>query len=768
MCFDLDFMDANHNYGIYNKKYNSFLITPKFNYTIEEIQITVDNYFTEYQKCIDRIKNTNINMCTFHNTIAELAQHYSDYQSIISIITFLQNVDQREKIREISRDVELRIEQFDIKMYNDMELYHRLINLKTNSLDVLQRKLLNTYLASFDSYGIKLPKLRRENLIQNIEEKKRLMIQFEKNMTEDQHNIITTTQDLEGCSDDLKKITRISPLPISLNNEDGSLNFLHRIKNSDDIKHELLISCTNPETRTRVADMENHSCLANIEILVKLHQVRQNISTALGYKNNSEYQLDGNTIDNPDVVNDLLNNINRYLDRINQEHITRLRKLKLRDIIKTRRKKKKILKDNKKIKRMNGFKRLRDEDIQFVVDRTKRNNIDRSLPLLDSGDYTYYNNQYLKRKYNVDHSMIHEYFPTMHVVFQMLDFFGEILDVTFIQHEIDHNDIWHDSILYFRCYDGNLRNQADYNIKRARPLGHFYMDLFIRPYKYNHCMMLDLIHGYQSTNKITSLFGLNKGIQVLPMAVLLCNFSNKHQHLEHSEVVTLFHEFGHVMHGICGGYRNRFACFSGTCVETDYVEAPSQMKEQWAWEPSILKRISKHIKTGEPLSDELIHQLIKSRFVGESSEWTRTVAMSRIDQAINQRSKLDEIDMLQIARDIYTETYLRDYSNFRGLGNWGHLGSYEYDSMYYSYLWTMIVAVDMYDKQFKKDPLNPKYGLRYRRLIMEPGGTTPGYRLLKKFLRRDYVSLIPFLRDYVGVNDSVLDENKSDLRMYLE
>jgi len=135
-------------------------------------------------------------------------------------------------------------------------------------------------------------------------------------------------------------------------------------------------------------------------------------------------------------------------------------------------------------------------------------------------------------------------------------------------------------------------------------LGHFYLDLYPRPNKFNHAAAFPLIKRFE-----------NNG-QVLPAAAaMVTNFGKaepgKPSLLAHSEIVTFFHEFGHVMHNMCS--TAKYSGFAGTSVEKDFVEMPSQMLENWMWQKQILKKVSKHYKTGKPLPDAMIDAKIKSK-----------------------------------------------------------------------------------------------------------------------------------------------------------
>lgn len=211
--------------------------------------------------------------------------------------------------------------------------------------------------------------------------------------------------------------------------------------------------------------------------------------------------------------------------------------------------------------------------------------------------------------------------------------------------------------------------------------------------------------------------------------------------MNHNEVVTLFHEFGHVMHETLTA--SRYRSQSGFNVAWDFAEAPSQMLENWAWDKEVLANISSHYITGESLPQDMIENLVRSKNCMEAYATMRQMVMASFDMRLHTR----EID------GEFNEEYARMVARSIGitlpkdqifLAGWGHLMGY--DAGYYGYMWSLVYAADMFTR-FKEDGvLNPKTGMDYRKWILEKGSSQDEMSLVEGFLGRK-VSNDAFLRE---------------------
>jgi len=203
--------------------------------------------------------------------------------------------------------------------------------------------------------------------------------------------------------------------------------------------------------------------------------------------------------------------------------------------------------------------------------------------------------------------------------------------------------------------------------------------------------------------------------------------------MRHDDVVTFFHEMGHVFHGLLS--KTKYSRFHGTSVARDFVEAPSQMLENWCWEPKVLQQMSSHYQTKEPLPAELIEKIIKSRYVNIGLFYLRQLFFAKFD--------------LKVHTDQVSEDYTQLWNTMRekislvkhdkvcpGQATFGHITG-GYDAGYYGYTYSLVFAADMYATVFKADPLNPASGKLYRDKILCPGGSREELDSLKDFLNRE-------------------------------
>lgn len=341
-----------------------------------------------------------------------------------------------------------------------------------------------------------------------------------------------------------------------------------------------------------------------------------------------------------------------------------------------------------------------------------------SNPVIHSWDTGSYTRQLLEQEYNVDQEKIKEYFPLEHVVKEMLKIYEEVLGLRF--EALSTAPSWHADVQTFAVWDRAT----------GAPVGHFYLDLFPRDGKYTHAACFPLQPGHTDA----------QGHRIYPANAIVANFSkplpDKPSLLKHDEVETLFHELGHAMHGMCAV--TRYSRFHGTNVETDFVEAPSQMLENWVWDRASLKRLSSHYRDGQPLPDSLIDQLISSRHVNSGVAYLRQIFFGLFDMAIHS---IGEAGLKEPIAELYERlraevTLVPQPAGVYPAATFGHMMG-GYDAGYYGYLWSEVFAADMFATRFSAEGLqNPATGMAYRRSILLPGGSRDGMTSVIEFLGR--------------------------------
>jgi len=332
-------------------------------------------------------------------------------------------------------------------------------------------------------------------------------------------------------------------------------------------------------------------------------------------------------------------------------------------------------------------------------------------------DFYYYQNQLVKTKYAVDDEAVRQYFPVSKVVPAVMGIYQKLLGVTF--HPIVPADAWAPGVLEFSISDN----------ASGKPIGWFFLDLYPRQGKFAHFANFPLRPGRV----------LPDGSWQMPVSSIIGNWPvatpGKPALLSHDDVVTFFHEFGHLMHSTLS--TAPYETYYGTAVREDFVEAPSQMLENWMWQPSILKAVSANVETGKPLPDDLIKKMIALKHVSEESStyWTGQAFLASYDMTIH--SSGPAVDVTRVYFDLKKKlTTLPAVPGTIPEASFGHLAG-GYDAGYYGYLWSRVYAQDMFTVFQKGGLENPAVGARYRKDILEPGGSVEPDQLLRNFLGRE-------------------------------
>jgi thimet oligopeptidase len=224
----------------------------------------------------------------------------------------------------------------------------------------------------------------------------------------------------------------------------------------------------------------------------------------------------------------------------------------------------------------------------------------------------------------------------------------------------------------------------------------------------------------------------------LPEAILVCNFlppsANDPGLMDYGDVVTFFHEFGHLMHHILGG-QQQWAGISGIAMEADFTEAPSQMLEEWMRSPQVLASFARNYKTGETIPADLVARMNRAAAFGRGSSISLQNALAAISYDY-YKGVPDKTDMDAIPRDNLTR-----YTLFKPIESDAHMyASFThlagYSSAYYTYMWDKVISEDFYGQFDKQNLLAGEAPMRYRRVVLEPGGSMSANDLVKNFLGR--------------------------------
>ena len=320
---------------------------------------------------------------------------------------------------------------------------------------------------------------------------------------------------------------------------------------------------------------------------------------------------------------------------------------------------------------------------------------------VDAADSMYYGELLRQENYDVDSQEVRPYFELGRVRAGLLAVTGRLFGIEY--RPVDAA-AWHPDVAVYDVFAG------------AENRGRIYLDLHPREGKYKHAAMFDLTPGVLGRQ--------------LPEGVLVCNFPRGL--MEHSDVTTLFHEFGHLVHHILGGQQH-WARFSGVATEWDFVEAPSQMLEEWAWDADILRTFARNA-AGEPIPVALVQRMRAAHEFG-TGVWARTqLYYSAVSYQLHQERPTDKttaVAAIQREFDAYAPiegTHMH--------ASFGHLIGYS--SAYYTYLWSLVIAKDLFSAFDRDDLFGIAAATRYRDEILAPGGSSDASDLIRNFLGREY------------------------------
>jgi thimet oligopeptidase len=349
-------------------------------------------------------------------------------------------------------------------------------------------------------------------------------------------------------------------------------------------------------------------------------------------------------------------------------------------------------------------------------------------------DWRYYANELKKTRYNVDAEQLRVYFPYERVLEGLFAIYQRIFGLKFERVEPPYQWI------------GDLELYTVSDAKTGRPLGLFYLDMFPREGKYNHFAQFGIIEGKLRPD----------GKYQRPVCALICNFPppqpDKPSLMSHDEVETIFHEFGHAMHTILT--QAKYSRFSGTSVPQDFVEAPSQMLENWPWDKRVLDSFAADYRDpNKKIPQAVLNQLKASRLATEGTFYRRQLSFGLMDLALHtQIHATNADDVLPLSNKVLSEVFLPVPPDTAFVAYFGHLIGY--GSGYYGYAWADAIAADM-ATVFEYSPdgfFDQTAGMRMRREIYQVGDSRDVNVSIEKFLGRPR-SIEPFLKR-IGVEKS--------------
>lgn len=423
----------------------------------------------------------------------------------------------------------------------------------------------------------------------------------------------------------------------------------------------------------------------NVPLLNKILALRNQIALALGYKSWADYQTEIKMAKDAATALGFVRDMTKGVQPKFDAEVEEMRKLKAAD--------------------------TGEKDAKFY-----------------RWDWRYYTNQLNKTRYSVDKEALRVYFPFEPALAGMFKTYEKIFGLKI--EEIAAPAKWVDDLKLYMVSDA----------KSGEPLGMFYMDNFPREGKFNHFAQFDIIGGKQ----------LADGKYQRPTVALVQNFppptDGKPSLLSHGDVETLFHEFGHALHSILT--RAKYARFSGSRVPRDFVEAPSQMLQNWVWDKAVLDTFAADYRDpSKKIPAEMIEKMKEAKLGTAATFYRRQFAMADLDLALHAAHPADQpYDAVKESNKILETVFLPIAPDTAFVAFFGHLAG-GYDAGYYGYAWADAIAADMATvfENSKEGFFDEEAGMKLRNEIYAVGGSRDVNESIHAFLGRER-SIEPFLK----------------------
>lgn len=625
---------------------------------------------------LDKVGALDPKDCNFDSVFTTLAYAETEIDAITEPLAFYQNVSTSKELRDASNEAEALVRDYGVESSMRLDVFKAKVAAKENltksgewdKLSSEQQRLVDKMILDGTRAGLALNDAEREKLTGLKKDLSKTCLDFSKNFNEENGVVTFTLEELKGVPSDVVS-------GYTKRTEDGKDVYDVTYKTPDIFP--LFKFAESPVTRQRALEGFESRLSNNVSLLDKALELRREIAKILGYKTWADYITEVKMIKSGDGIKNFLDDLESKLRPVGEKELKILLAMK------------------EKEHKEKGF----PFDGNFYI-----------------WDYRYYDRKYVEETLDLDDMLVKEYFPVSVVVPTILQIYQDLLGVKFVEIE---TSTWHPDVQKFAVWEKDAKDESGF-------VGYCYLDLFPRESKYSHAAVWPLLPGYD----------LPSGKRSYPTTAMVANLAKptpeKPALMRHDDVVTFFHEMGHVFHGLLS--HTRYARFHGTSVARDFVEAPSQMLENWCWEPKVLEKMSSHYEKKEPLGKDLIDKIIKSRYVNVGLFYLRQLFFAKFDYKVH--TDQEKADYTKLWNDMREQVSLVKYKVAApGQGTFGHITG-GYDAGYYGYTYSLVFAADMYATVFKADPLDPGRGSLYRKEILLPGGSREELDSLKEFLGR--------------------------------
>ncbi|KAJ6619446.1 hypothetical protein B0H10DRAFT_2025622 [Mycena sp. CBHHK59/15] len=651
---------------------------PEWNHTPEDVMRLTKEMIAKHRAVEDKIGTLQPSECDYESVFIALENLEAEFDAVNEPLSFFQNVSPSKELRDASTDADSLVRDYGVESSMRLDVFHAKLAAEKNikgsglweKLSSEEQRLIDKMILEGKRSGLGLPEKERNTLMALQKELSQACLEFDKNFNEEKGVITFSKDELKGVPADV--------ISGYTKRTEGSSELYDVTYKTPDI-FPIFKFAENPETRQRAYEGHESRLQINVPLVDKFLGLRREIAKVLGYPTWADYRTETKMVKTGQNVVDFLDDLEKKLKPV-------------------------------------GI-----QDRETLLALKKKEHEEKGLPF-DGGfyiwDYRYYDRKYIESSLDLDDMLVKEYFPVSVVVPAIITIYQNLLGVQF---EVINGSTWHPDVQQFSVWEKDVTDESGF-------IGYCYLDLFPRESKYSHAAVWPIFSGYDLPN----------GKRSYPLAAMVANLAkptpDKPALMRHDDVVVgmFFHEMGHVFHGLLS--HTKFSKFHGTKVARDFVEAPSQMLENWCWEPKVLEQMSSHYETKQPLSPELIDKIIKSRYVNVGLLYLRQVFFAKFDIKVHTDQEGEDYTLLwnKLRERI---SLVKSGKPCPGQGSFGHISG-GYDAGYYGYTYSLVFATDMYSTIFKSDPLDPARGKLYRDKILRYGGSREELESLEDFLGR--------------------------------
>ena len=575
-------------------------------------------------------------------------------------------------VRAASTECYASINHYATQIYLDRELYEIIEAVSDDRpADALAQRRYRRLVEEFEGSGISLPTAALRARAQNLSDTiEQLSTRFEQTLSMD-------TRHVSLSSGDTAMLAGLDPQFVESHTVDGLVNIT---TNYPDIYH-VYRHGESAELRRRLFILaRSRGTPSNLDVLKQVLELRHEYATLLGWPNYASYVTRNKMIRTAEHADTFTRNVASLCEAHSEAELTALRALKAADA--------------------NAV----GEQIQNY-------------------DYSYYKMRLTERDYSLDANEVLKYLRYSGAREGVMWAASNLFGVRF-HNRTGSVETWHQDVDVYDVYwrtsnDEEAVSNTAPAIEIEEPIGRIYLDMHPRPNKYKHAAQFSIVEGVEGVR--------------LPEGCLVTNFPSTGS-MEHSQVTTFFHEFGHLMHHIIGGQGQEWKLFSGVATEWDFVEAPSQMLESWALDPATLRRFATHEDTGEPMPSSMIQALRTASTFGRATETRQQMFYAQISLQLHTRDPtVPGFNPRAVVEELATQfSPYEMVPNTHFEANFGHLMGYS--AIYYTYMWSRAIAQQLLESFNSTGFYDVDTSVRYRDNILRQGGKRPAASLVYNFL----------------------------------